>query len=237
LFWRIGGLTLLKISHLNFKYPNSTAINDLTMQVKEKEIVSLIGKRASGKSTLFKIIAGLQEPDSGNIFFIGENITQNRPKSLNGKMVCLNRYYGLFNEMSVKDNIELGAWNIKDKKIFQENLNKTLELIPHLHKQYNKNIKFLCNGEKMLTAIARAIISFPKLIVIDEPTLGFYPLFAEKILDLIHKANQLGITFLLMQNKLENAVKISNWIYEIEDGEIIKEGDNKSFEKFDLQRY
>ena len=86
----------------------------------------------------------------------------------------------------------------------------------------------------MLTAIARAIISFPKLIVIDEPMLGFYPLFVEKIADLIYKANKLGITFLLLQKNISDAVKISNRIYEMEDGQIVKEGNSKSFEKFDL---
>ena len=209
-------------------------INDLNLKVKENEIVSITGKKCSGKSTLFKIIAGIQTPDSGSIFFMDKDICKNRYKNLNSDVVFLNRYLGLFQEMTVKENIELGAWNIKDKKIFEQNLNKTLELIPSLQKPYNKQTKFLCNGEKMLTSIARAIISFPKLIVIDEPTLGFYPLFADKILELISKANKLGITFLLMQKNLSHAIKISNWIYEIEDGEIIKEGDASSFKKFDL---
>lgn len=226
---------MLEISHLSFSYPNLQVLNDLSIKIKEKEIVSVIGKRHSGKSTLFKLVSGLENPDSGNIIFMGNSILKNRYKFLNGYMICLDRYKGLFSSLTVKENIELGAWHIKDKKVFKQNFDRTLELIPHLQKYYNKNVKKLCNGEKMLTAIARAVVAFPELIVIDEPTFGFYPLFAEKILNLISRSNQLGITFLLIQKKNDMSVKISDWIYELEDGEIIKQGDSKSFEKFDFK--
>lgn len=223
---------MLEISHLNFNYPNLKVIHDLSIKIDTNEIVSIIGHKHSGKSTLFKIIAGLQLPTTGKIIFMDNDITTKR--KLNGELFCQARYKGLFYGLTVRENIELGGWRIKDKNILKENFEKTIELIPHLQKSYNKNIKKLCNGERMLTAIARAIISFPKLIVIDEPMLGFYPLFVEKIADLIYKANKLGITFLLLQKNISDAVKISNRIYEMEDGQIIKEGNSKSFEKFDL---
>lgn len=225
---------MLNLSNINFSYPSFKIISDVNLKVKENEIVSVTGKKCAGKSTLFKLIAGLLKPDSGNVFFMGNDIYNASRKNLHNDIVFINRYLGLFQEMTVKENIELGAWSIKDKKVFESNLNKILELVPTLEKTYNKQTKFLCNGEKMLTSIARALISFPKLIVIDEPTLGFYPLFANKILELITKANQLGVTFLLMQQNLSHAVKISNWIYEMEEGEIIKQGDAQSFRKFDL---
>ena len=107
-------------------------------------------------------------------------------------------------------------------------------MIPHLEKSFNTPAFKLCNGEQMLTLIARSIFSSPDLIVIDEPTFGFYQLFADKILELIRRANKdLGITFLLMQQNLGEAIKIADWIYELDMGEIVKQGDGKSFEYFD----
>ena len=225
---------MLEVSGLNFKYINVQALNNVNIKVDTRKVVTVFGKASSGKSTLFKIIAGLIEPDEGDIKYAGKSILQNRHRNLNGKMVCIERHKGLFLGLTVKENIELGAWYIKDKFILKKRFNAILALMPNLEKSFNTPAAKLCNGEQMLTLIARSIFSNPDLIVIDEPTFGFYQLFADKILELIRKANRdLGITFLLMQQNLGEAIKISDWIYELDMGEIIKQGDSQSFEYFD----
>lgn len=229
-----GEIVLLEVSELNFKYINTQALNNVSIKVDSGKIITVFGKISSGKSTMFKIIAGLIEPDDGDIKYMGNSILKNRHKNLNGKMVCIERHKGLFLGLTVKENIELGAWQIKDKFILKRRFNVILDLIPHLEKSFNTPAFKLCNGEQMLTLIARSIFSSPDLIVIDEPTFGFYQLFADKILELIRRANKdLGITFLLMQQNLGEAIKIADWIYELDMGEIVKQGDGKSFEYFD----
>ena len=225
---------LLKVSGLNFKYINVQALNNVNIKVDAGKIVTVFGKVSSGKSTMFKIIAGLMKPDNGDIKYMGNSILKNRHKNLNGKMVCIERHKGLFLGLTVKENLELGAWQIRDKFVLKKRFNVILDLIPNLEKSFNTPAEKLCNGEQMLTLIARSIFSQPDLIVIDEPTFGFYQLFADKILELIRKANRnLGITFLLMQQSLGEAIKIADWIYELDLGEIVKQGDSKSFEYFD----
>ena len=225
---------LLEVSELNFKYINVQALNNVNIKVDAGKIVTVFGKVSSGKSTMFKIIAGLMKPDNGDIKYMGNSILKNRHKNLNGKMVCIERHKGLFLGLTVKENLELGAWQIRDKFVLKKRFNVILDLIPNLEKSFNTPAEKLCNGEQMLTLIARSIFSQPDLIVIDEPTFGFYQLFADKILELIRKANRdLGITFLLMQQSLGEAIKIADWIYELDMGEIIKQGDSKSFEYFD----
>lgn len=225
---------LLEVSGLNFKYINVQALNNVNIKVDAGKIVTVFGKVSSGKSTMFKIIAGLMKPDNGDIKYMGNSILKNRHKNLNGKMVCIERHKGLFLGLTVKENLELGAWQIRDKFVLKKRFNVILDLIPNLEKSFNTPAEKLCNGERMLTLIARSIFSQPDLIVIDEPTFGFYQLFADKILELIRKANRnLGITFLLMQQSLGEAIKIADWIYELDLGEIVKQGDSKSFEYFD----
>ena len=225
---------LLEVSGLNFKYINVQALNNVNIKVDAGKIVTVFGKVSSGKSTMFKIIAGLMKPDNGDIKYMGNSILKNRHKNLNGKMVCIERHKGLFLGLTVKENLELGAWQIRDKFVLKKRFNVILDLIPNLEKSFNTPAEKLCNGEQMLTLIARSIFSQPDLIVIDEPTFGFYQLFADKILELIRKANRnLGITFLLMQQSLGEAIKIADWIYELDLGEIVKQGDSKSFEYFD----
>lgn len=225
---------LLEVSGLNFKYINVQALNNVNIKVDAGKIVTVFGKVSSGKSTMFKIIAGLMKPDNGDIKYMGNSILKNRHKNLNGKMVCIERHKGLFLGLTVKENLELGAWQIRDKFVLKKRFNVILDLIPNLEKSFNTPAEKLCNGEQMLTLIARSIFSQPDLIVIDEPTFGFYQLFADKILELIRKANRnLGTTFLLMQQSLGEAIKIADWIYELDLGEIVKQGDSKSFEYFD----
>ncbi len=225
---------MLEVSGLNFKYVNVQALNNVTIKVDAGKIITVFGKVSSGKSTMFKIIAGLIKPDNGNIKFMGKSILQNRHRNLNGKMVCIERHKGLFLGLTVKENIELGLWRIRDKFILKKRFNVILDLIPNLEKSFSTPAEKLCNGEQMLILIARSIFAQPDLIVIDEPTFGFYQLFADKILELIRKANRdLGITFLLMQQNLGEAIKVADWIYELDMGEIVKQGDSKSFEYFD----
>ena len=226
---------MLEITGLDFRYVNAHALKNINLKVDEKIIVSVIGKRNSGKSTLFKIIAGLKKPDSGDIFYFKKSILkQDRHKNLNGEMVCIRRNHGLFLGLTVKENIELGAWQISDKLILKKRFDLILALVPYLEKSFSVPAFKLHIGEQVLTLIARAIFAQPKLIVIDEPTFGLYQLFADKILELIHRANiDLGITFLLMQQSANEAIKIADWIYELENGEIIKQGDRKAFEYFD----
>lgn len=226
---------MLEISGLDFRYVNVHALKNISIKVDEKAIVSVIGKRNSGKSTLFKIIAGLKDPDAGDVFYAKKSILKkDRYKNLNGEVICIERDHGLFLGLTVKENIELGAWQVNDRLILRNRLDMMLEFIPYLEKSFNVPAFKLHAGEQMLTLIARAIFAKPKLIIIDEPTFGLYQLFADKVLELIHRVNiDLEIAFLLMQQNAIEAVKIADWIYELENGEIIKQGDKKAFEYFD----
>ena len=125
---------LLEVSELNFKYINVQALNNVNIKVDAGKIVTVFGKVSSGKSTMFKIIAGLMKPDNGDIKYMGNSILKNRHKNLNGKMVCIERHKGLFLGLTVKENLELGAWQIRDKFVLKKRFNVILDLIPNLEK-------------------------------------------------------------------------------------------------------
>lgn len=225
---------MLKISNLNVFYQHFHAVKDVSIEVKPGQVVSIIGSRGAGKTTIFNTIAGFKQHTSGDLVFNLQNINDCDVITRASEFfACVPRYEGLFFNMTVKDNLTVGEFKF-DKLSVKKQYEFVLETIPHLKRREFEKVFELCNGEKMLVAIGRAIMANHKLIVIDEPTLGFYPLFADKVLDIIKRLNEQGMSFLIMQTNLKRALKISNWIYVLENGEIKMEGDNDSFKKFGL---
>jgi len=224
---------VLKINDLCFAHNGFELLKNISVVLNQGSIVSVVDKRNTSDFIFFRVISGLEIATSGKIFFLEKEILKNNNRL---DFICLESYKDVFEQMTIEENIKLGAWKIKNKKNLKANLELVYKLIPDLIKLKNILLKNLGNGERMLTALAAAVISLPKLIIIYKPTQGFYPLFAEKILNVIREANKLGISFLLLEKNLVYASKISDWIYEMQDGEIIKEGDVESFRKFDLRQ-
>lgn len=218
---------MLKVSNLNVYYGNIHAIKDVTFEVKQGQIVCLIGANGAGKTTILKTISGLLKPKTGVITFGDEIITDVRADLITRKkLVQVPEGRKIFLELTVLDNLLLGAYTMKEKK---EKTIKRLEFLytkfPRLKERQNQIAGTLSGGEQQMLAICRALMSKPKMILLDEPSMGLSPLYVKEIFDFIKiMRKDLNITVLLVEQNANMALSISDRAYVLETGKIVKEG-------------
>ncbi len=219
---------MLEVKGLTVHYGKAIALKKISLNVEEKETVSLIGPNGSGKSTLLKTIIGLLKPSSGSIKFDGEEITGLPPYRIVrlGIAYCPERRR-LAPDMTVEENLELGAYVRKDREKVRENLNFVYELFPTL-KERNKQIAgTLSGGEQQMLAIGRSLMSSPRLLLLDEPTLGLAPIIKKKILETLKEIQKTGLTIFIAEQDALYALKASKRTYVIEHGKIVLQGLSK----------
>jgi branched-chain amino acid transport system ATP-binding protein len=230
---------LLEVSHLTVCYDKATLINDLSMGVDKGELVSLVGPNGAGKSTLLRSITGLVAWEKrikrrsargeitikGEVIFEGERIDRIPAHDIakRGLVHCPERRRP-FREMSVMDNLLAGAYLLKDRKQIEDNLNKVHELFPILKARPNQISGTLSGGEQQMLAIARAIISIPKLLCIDEPSTGLAPILRKEVFEKIREISELGMTILLVEQEVSTVFKMASRNYVLSSGKIIAEG-------------
>jgi branched-chain amino acid transport system ATP-binding protein len=218
---------LLKIATIEtLYYDRIYALHGLSLEVKEKEIFAVLGPNGAGKTTLLKTIAGLlkDQPKKGSIEFEGKRIHRLAPERISRLgIVYVPEDRGLFRELTVKENLDLGCWGRKDRGI-REDIDFIFELFPILKSRANQQAETLSGGEQQMLAVARAILRRPKLLMLDEPSLGLAPLVAREVYNALLKISQAGTTILLVEQNAKLALSIATFGYIMETGRIVLEG-------------
>lgn len=220
---------MLEIKDLNVFYDNIHALKGISLRVEKGEVVSIIGANGAGKTTTLQTISGLISPKSGAIFFEGKNITKEKAHNM-CKLGIAQVPEGrrIFSKLAVKDNLKLGQFTIKDSS---ENMEKDradfYRIFPRMSERKNQLAGTLSGGEQQMLAMGRALMSRPKLLILDEPSMGLSPLFVKEIFEVIKKLKEKGTTILLVEQNARMALSISDRAYVIETGKIILEGNAK----------
>lgn len=216
---------MLVINGLNTYYGNIHALKGIDLEIKEGEIVTLLGNNGAGKTTTLSTITGLVKASSGEVSFKGKNITNLNPSEIVKLGISLSpEGREVFPKLSVEENLELGAYTRKDKKEIKESYDRVYELFPRLHERKKQFAGTLSGGEQQMLAIGRALMSRPELLLLDEPSLGLAPNLVLMIFELIKSINKQGVTILLVEQNASMALSIAHRGYVLETGKIIMEG-------------
>ncbi|QUH25612.1 ABC transporter ATP-binding protein [Serpentinicella alkaliphila] len=215
---------MLKVSNVEAFYGRIQALKGINLQIKEKEIVTLVGSNGAGKTTLLKTICGLIKPKSGSIIFDNKEITNMNPHEIVKLGLSMSpEGRQIFPKMTVEENLELGAYTRKEKNEIKESYEKMYSLFPRLYERRTQAAGTMSGGEQQMLAIGRALMSKPKLLLLDEPSLGLAPLLVEVIFELIKEINNQGTTILLIEQNARMALNIAHRGYVIETGKIVLE--------------
>jgi branched-chain amino acid transport system ATP-binding protein len=223
---------MLSVDDIHTYYGHIHALKGISLEVKEKEIVCLIGSNGAGKSTTLMTVNGILHPAEGRIFFLGQDITTLPADKIAGLGITqVPEGRRILPRLSVEDNLEMGAFLVKDKKKIRKNRDEVYELFPLLAKRRKQQGGTLSGGEQQMLAIGRALMSTPKLLLLDEPSLGLAPLIVEKIFDIIRQINESGTTIFLVEQNANMALSISGNAYVMESGLITLKGASKDLAK------
>jgi branched-chain amino acid transport system ATP-binding protein len=217
---------LLKLKNVSVQYGSFAAVQNINIDVHEGEIVVLLGSNGAGKSTIFRTISGLNKPSKGEIIFEGNRIDQCSPNRIVqlGIVQCAEGRK-LFSGMTVYENLMMGAYvHRKKKEEIKQSLNNVYELFPILKEKRNDKAGSLSGGQQQMLALGRALMSRPKLMLLDEPSIGLAPLIVEQMFSIIQQINKDGTTILLAEQNANAALKIADKGYVFENGSIVVEG-------------
>ena len=217
---------LLKVENLNVYYGSIHAIKDLSLTVNEGEIVTMIGANGAGKTTTMHAISGLLKPRSGSITYDGHLISRmDAYKIVTLGLAQCPEGRRVFSGLTVHENLELGAYSRKDSKAaVEDDFNMVFELLPRLKERRNQLAGTLSGGEQQMLAMCRALMSKPRMLLLDEPSMGLSPLLVKEIFRTIKRVNENGVTVLLVEQNAKMALNIANRGYVIETGSITMEG-------------
>ncbi len=221
-------MAMLTVEDLHVHYGMIRAIKGVSFEVNEGEVIALIGANGAGKTTILHTITGLITPKKGSITFEGTNLL----KTPAHKIVSLGMAHvpegrRIFQELSVYENLKLGAFTLSDKKRISENIRMVYEHFPRLEELKNQIAGTLSGGEQQMLAMGRALMSNPKIILMDEPSMGLSPLLVGEIFDIIESVSKSGTTVLLVEQNAKKALSIADRAYVLETGNIVMSGDAK----------
>jgi len=213
--------TMLSVKDLKASYGAIAALHGISVDVAEGELVALLGANGAGKSTTLKSICGVLRPVEGSITFLGEEIGNKTPESILRKGISLvPEGREIFTSLTVAENLRLGAFASYQKARYESDLEEMFELFPILKERFHQPGGLLSGGEQQMLAIARALMSHPKLLMLDEPSLGLSPAMTDQIFELIGNLNKKGTTVLLVEQNAERALEIADRVYLLSTGSI-----------------
>ena len=220
---------ILKIEDIHTFYGSIEALKGISLEVREGEIVTLIGANGAGKSTTLRSINGLNRPREGSIVFKGKNITTRPPHEIVAMGISQSpEGRRLFPRMSVVENLEMGAFQRGDRRGIREDMDRVYGLFPRLAERKNQQAGTMSGGEQQMCAIGRALMARPQLLMLDEPSMGLAPIFVEKIFEIIGEINDQGTTILLVEQNALMALDTANRGYVLETGQVALADDAKS---------
>jgi branched-chain amino acid transport system ATP-binding protein len=216
---------MLEVSEISVFYGALQALWDVTFVVQEGEIVTLLGSNGAGKSTAINVAQGLISPAHGEVLFQGKNVHRMSPHAVLGFGLCLvPEQRHLFPFMSVLENLELGAYESKARRERKQTLEWIYELFPILKKRINQRARTLSGGEQQMLAIGRGLMAKPKLLMMDEPSLGLAPLLVAELFNTITEINTHGLSVLLVEQNARHALRLADRGYVMETGKVTREG-------------
>lgn len=216
---------MLKINDINVYYGNIHALKGVSLDINQGEIVTLIGANGAGKSTLLKTISGLLKPKTGEIIFENVNVAGKLPQLIVKRGISqVPEGRRVFANMTVEENLELEAYLRKDKKEIREDFDKVYQLFPRLEERRKQLSGTLSGGEQQMLAMGRALMARPRLLLLDEPSMGLAPLLVKTIFRIIEEINKTGTTILLVEQNAHMALSIADRAYVIETGKIVADG-------------
>ena len=218
-------MAMLEIRDLEVYYGMIQAIKGISFDVNEGEVIALIGANGAGKTTTLHTITGLLSPKSGSILFEGKDITKiPGHKIVSRGMAHVPEGRRVFAQLSVLQNLRMGAYTRKDKNEIEDMLKQVYKRFPRLEERQNQMAGTLSGGEQQMLAMGRALMSHPKIILMDEPSMGLSPIFVNEIFDIIKKVSAGGTTVLLVEQNAKKALSIADRAYVLETGNIVLEG-------------
>lgn len=216
---------MLKVNNINVYYGAIHAIKGISFEVNQGEIVSLIGANGAGKTTILHTVSGLLKPKTGNVELMGKEISSiEAHKIVEMGMAQVPEGRRVFAKMSVQENLEMGAFTRKDKENFEADYDMVFEKFPRLKERRKQLAGTMSGGEQQMLAMARALMSRPKLLMMDEPSMGLAPILVDEIFKTIVEINKAGTTILLVEQNAHKAMSISNRTYVLETGNVVMSG-------------
>lgn len=221
-------MAMLEIRDLEVFYGMIQAIKGVSFEVNEGEVIALIGANGAGKTTILHTITGLLTPKKGQVIFEGQDITKvPAHKIVSLGMAHVPEGRRVFSHLSVYQNLKMGAYTRKDKDEIEKTLETVYKRFPRLEERKNQLAGTLSGGEQQMLAMGRALMSHPKIIVMDEPSMGLSPILVNEIFDIIQEVSKGGTTVLLVEQNAKKALSIADRAYVLETGRIVLEGDAK----------
>jgi branched-chain amino acid transport system ATP-binding protein len=219
---------MLKAEKINASYGDVQALRGVSFSIKEGQIVSIIGSNGAGKSTTLNTLSGVVRCSSGTIEFLGKRIEQFPPHDIvELGLIQIPEARLLFPYMTVLENLELGSFAPHARGKKDDNLKMVLELFPILQERQKQAAGTLSGGEQQMLAIARGLMAIPKLLMLDEPSLGLAPIVVEQVFEIVQKIKGQRITILLVEQDVFHSMEISDWVYVLENGSIVLDGEGK----------
>jgi branched-chain amino acid transport system ATP-binding protein len=220
---------LLSVENVETFYGSIQALKGISLEVHEGEIVTLIGANGAGKSTTLRSINGLNHPRRGSIRFSGSDITHDPPHEIVKRGIAQSpEGRKLFPRMSVTENLEMGAFQRSDKSAFKDDMDRVFELFPRLAERRHQKAGTMSGGEQQMCAIGRALMARPKLLMLDEPSMGLAPIFVERIFETIVEVNKQGTSILLVEQNALMALDVAKRGYVLETGHVALADDAKA---------
>jgi branched-chain amino acid transport system ATP-binding protein len=227
-------MAMLEVNDIHTYYGNIHALKGVSITVEEKEIVTLIGGNGAGKTTTLRSISGLVPPRLGEIFFEGENITKTPAHELVYKGITMvPEGRGIFARLTVFENLDMGAYSQPDRSTFDDDLDRVYQLFPRLKEREKQVSGTLSGGEQQMLATARALMANPRLLLLDEPSMGLAPILVESVFETIVEINKTGTTILLVEQNATVALSVANRGYVLQTGEIVLKDSAENLRKDD----
>ena len=221
-------MAMLEVKDLKVYYGMIQAIKGVSFQVNEGEVIALIGANGAGKTTILHTVSGLLTPKSGSVTFEGKDIVKiPGHKIVSMGMAHVPEGRRVFAQLSVLQNLKMGAYTRKDKAEIDQTLKTVFDRFPRLEERQNQMAGTLSGGEQQMLAMGRALMSHPKIILMDEPSMGLSPIFVNEIFDIIKEVSKSGTTVLLVEQNAKKALSIADRAYVLETGSIVLEGNAK----------
>ncbi|WP_352814581.1 ABC transporter ATP-binding protein [Mesorhizobium sp. M0207] len=216
---------MLDVTNLEVAYGDVGALWGVSIHVNAGSIVAIVGANGAGKTTLLKTISGLLKPKRGEIFLSGAPLAGKAPEEIAAMGIAhVPEGRGLFRQMTVLENLELGAFQPKVRKRFKQSLEKAYTLFPRLKERAGQKAGSLSGGEQQMLAIARATMSDPSLLILDEPSLGLSPIVVQQMFALIETLHKQGVTILLVEQNIHQALKVADYAFVLKTGELAMQG-------------
>jgi len=231
-------MALLSVSGIDVFYGRVQALRGASLEIDTGEIVALIGSNGAGKTSMLRTISGLLHPLHGSISFDGKDITHMQPEKIVDLGICQSpEGRRLFTRMTVLDNLRMGAYTRKSSKEIKQDMDRVFELFPRLNERKNQVAGTLSGGEQQMCAMGRALMAKPKVLMLDEPSLGLAPILVETIFSIVREINAQGTPVLLVEQNAHKALEVAHRGYVLETGVIVQTGTGKELlESEDVQK-